>query len=72
MRTGGLLPDRRRQREFADVGSALGGRGGVMSSAYVYGNSITYRDITAGNNGAQCLIGYDLCTGRGSWTVGTP
>ena len=39
----------------------------MIDSAYVYGNGITYRDITAGNNGATCLTGYDLCSGRGSW-----
>ena len=44
----------------------------VVNSASVYGASITYRDITAGNNGASCLVGYDLCTGRGSWTGTTP
>jgi subtilase family serine protease len=44
--------------------SAVSGQ--VVSSAYVYGNGITYRDITSGNNGAPCLVGYDLCTGRGS------
>jgi subtilase family serine protease len=41
--------------------------GAVVNSAYVYGNSITYRDITSGNNGASALPGYDLVTGRGSW-----
>jgi subtilase family serine protease len=41
--------------------------GASVDAAYVYGSSITYRDITAGNNGASCLIGYDLCSGRGSW-----
>ncbi len=46
--------------------------GATVNSAYVYGNSITYRDITSGNNGAPCLVGYDLCTGRGSWTGTTP
>lgn len=46
--------------------------GVVVNSAYVYGSSITYRDITSGNNGAPCLVGYDLCTGRGSWTGATP
>ncbi|MGE5073446.1 MAG: hypothetical protein ACM3MF_08460 [Anaerolineae bacterium] len=46
--------------------------GVVVSSAYVYGSSITYRDITSGNNGAPCLTGYDLCTGRGSWKGTTP
>jgi len=42
--------------------------GSVVNSAYVYGNNITFRDITSGNNGASCLVGYDLVTGRGSWT----
>jgi subtilase family serine protease len=42
--------------------------GVVVNAAYVYGSSITYRDITSGNNGASCLTGYDLVTGRGSWT----
>jgi len=46
--------------------------GATVDSVYVYGNSITYRDITSGNNGAACLTGYDLCTGRGSWTGTTP
>jgi len=46
--------------------------GAVVNSAYVYGSSISYRDITLGNNGAPCLVGYDLCTGRGSWTGSTP
>jgi len=46
--------------------------GAVVNSAYVYGNNITFRDITVGNNGAPCLVGFDLCTGRGSWTGATP
>lgn len=46
--------------------------GAVVSSAYVYGSSISYRDITSGNNGAPCLVGFDLCTGRGSWVGATP
>ncbi len=46
--------------------------GQIVNSAYVYANNITYRDITSGNNGAPCLVGYDLCTGRGSWTGATP
>jgi subtilase family serine protease len=41
--------------------------GAVVNSAYVYGSSITYRDIIYGNNGAPALPGYDLVTGRGSW-----
>ncbi len=43
-----------------------------VNAAYVYGNNISFRDITSGNNGAPCLVGYDLCTGRGSWTGATP
>jgi hypothetical protein len=39
-----------------------------VNSAYVYGSNIAYRDISVGNNGAPCLVGYDLCSGRGSWT----
>ncbi len=46
--------------------------GVVVNAAYIYGNSISFRDITSGNNGASCLVGYDLCTGRGSWTGATP
>jgi subtilase family serine protease len=41
--------------------------GGVVNAATVYGSSISYRDITSGNNGAPCLAGFDLCSGRGSW-----
>jgi outer membrane protein assembly factor BamB len=41
--------------------------GVVVNAAYVYGTAITYRDIVSGNNGASCLVGYDLCSGRGSW-----
>jgi subtilase family serine protease len=45
--------------------SALAGT--TVDATSVYGGSINYRDITIGNNGAPCLTGYDLCTGRGSW-----
>jgi subtilase family serine protease len=41
--------------------------GATVNSSYVYGSSIKFRDITKGNNGASCLVGFDLCTGRGSW-----
>jgi hypothetical protein len=41
--------------------------GATVDAGYVYGSSITFRDITSGNNGASCLLGYDLCSGRGSW-----
>ncbi len=46
--------------------------GKVVDSPFVYGTNISYRDITSGNNGAPCLAGYDLCTGRGSWTGTSP
>jgi subtilase family serine protease len=46
--------------------------GALVNSTYVYGNSIAFRDITSGNNGAACLVGYDLCAGRGTWTGNTP
>jgi subtilase family serine protease len=46
--------------------------GVVVNAALVYGSAITYRDITSGNNGASCLVGYDLCSGRGGWLGATP
>jgi subtilase family serine protease len=46
--------------------------GVVVNSAYVYGNNITFRDITSGGNAAGTLVGFDLSTGRGSWTGATP
>jgi subtilase family serine protease len=46
--------------------------GAVVNAAYVYGNAISFRDIISGNNGAACLVGFDLCTGRGSWIGATP
>ena len=46
--------------------------GGLVDAGFVYGNGISYRDITSGNNGAACLTGFDLCSGRGSWTGATP
>jgi subtilase family serine protease len=39
-----------------------------VDSAYVYGANIAFRDIVSGDNGATCLAGTDLVTGRGSWT----
>jgi len=38
-----------------------------VDAAYVYGSNVKVRDITVGNNGAACLTGFDLCTGRGTW-----
>jgi subtilase family serine protease len=42
--------------------------GTTVDAGYVYGTGIQYRDIISGNNGASCLVGLDLVTGRGSWT----
>jgi subtilase family serine protease len=42
--------------------------GTTVNAANVYGNNIQFRDILSGNNGASALVGYDLVTGRGSWT----
>jgi len=42
--------------------------GTTVDASYVYSNSISFGDITTGNNGASCRVGYDLVTGRGSWT----
>ncbi len=44
----------------------------MVNAAYIYGSNITFRDITSGNNGAPALVGFDLATGRGSWTGATP
>ena len=47
--------------------------GATVDASYVYGSSITYRDITSGgNNGASYFTGLDLVTGRGSWIGVTP
>ena len=42
--------------------------GAIVDSAYVYGNNITYGDITSDNKGAACVFGFVLCTGRGRRT----
>jgi subtilase family serine protease len=44
----------------------------VVGPDTVYGNTMTFRDITQGFNGAFCTPGYDLCSGRGSWVGATP
>lgn len=40
--------------------------GSKFDAALVYGSTLPYRDVTSGNNGAACAVGFDLCTGRGS------
>lgn len=50
------------------VAASAATKGVVASSTYIYGSSIAAPyDVTSGNNGASCLVGFDLCTGRGSW-----
>jgi subtilase family serine protease len=46
--------------------------GVVVNAAYVYGSAIGFRDITSGGNTGGCKVGFDLCSGRGSWTGATP
>lgn len=41
--------------------------GSVIDATAVYSNLISFRDITSGGNSAGCFIGYDMCSGRGSW-----
>ncbi len=41
--------------------------GRVVDAAALYGSTLAFRDVTEGDNGAPCLAGFDLCTGRGSW-----
>ena len=52
----------------AAVASAAASAAITVNAAYVYSRPDGFfRDITAGSNGATCLTGLDLCTGRGSW-----
>jgi len=44
--------------------------GVTVDAAYLYGANLAFRDITQGNNGAPCLVGFDLCSGLGSWLDG--
>ena len=44
----------------------------VVSAGTVYGDTMTFRDVTQGFNGTPCVVGYDECTGRGSWIGQSP
>ncbi len=46
--------------------------GVVVDANYVYGNHITYRDITRGHNGKDARVGFDFVTGLGSWVGKKP
>jgi hypothetical protein len=37
--------------------------GQVTKASCIYSNNITFRDITSGNNGAACLVCFNLCSG---------
>jgi subtilase family serine protease len=43
--------------------------GAVVNQTFIYGtsNGIAFNDITSGGNAAGCLVGYDMCSGLGSW-----
>jgi len=41
--------------------------GVTLTPAMIYGSTMSWRDVTAGTNGAPCRTGYDLCSGRGTW-----
>jgi hypothetical protein len=43
--------------------------GQQVNAAYVYGSTIKVYDVTSGSNSHPCEIGYDLCTGVGSWNT---
>ena len=45
----------------------------AVNAPTVYGGTLEVYDVTQGSNGHPCTIGYDLCTGVGSWNtaVGT-
>jgi subtilase family serine protease len=50
------------------IAARAAGVGARITPAYLYGNNIAFRDIKVGNNGLSCRQGFDLVTGRGSWT----
>jgi subtilase family serine protease len=42
--------------------------GALVNPAYIYGsNTIKWNDITSGGNADGCTVGYDMCSGIGSW-----
>ena len=56
------------------IAAARGADSGVVIDAtFLYGQTssatarATFRDVTQGGNAAGCLVGYDLCSGLGSW-----
>lgn len=43
--------------------------GSPVGATFVYGKSIKVYDVTSGSNTHPCEVGYDLCTGVGSWNT---
>ena len=47
----------------------------TLNATTIYGATISWRDVNslpkAPTNGATCLTGFDLCTGRGAWLTAT-
>lgn len=40
-----------------------------VTATYVYGRYVPYYHITTGGNGHDCVPGYNLCDGLGSWST---
>ena len=43
--------------------------GAHVDATFVYGGTINVYNVSAGSNGHPCEIGYNLCTGLGSWNT---
>ena len=41
--------------------------GVTMNAKKLYSNTFTFRDIVTGGDANSCAVGFDLCSGRGSW-----
>jgi hypothetical protein len=44
--------------------------GAHVNATYLYGANVPFYNVTSGSNGHPCEVGYNLCTGLGSWNVG--
>jgi subtilase family serine protease len=42
--------------------------GTVVDASTIYGSALHFHDVTQGDNGVSCAVGYEMCTGRGSWS----
>ena len=54
------------------VAARAAATGTALNATAVYGTKLGLRDVTAGGNALGCKTGYDLCSGRGTWTGSTP